>query len=574
MSFVSPTRALIWREVRGTLWSRRSFFVLLAWVLCAVFVPYALWPDTVTSPFQFASQARLMVLTLCFGVLIGIGLTVPAAAAVSITNERDNELLDQLRLTLISNGGYVRGKAIASAVFGTLLILGLLPVLSVAQFIFGLDNRQIVQLIVYLLVFTLMCAMCGVASATLFRRTLVAVAVVYAGMSVALFFPAFFFMRVLLVVTGMAWMPGMSGRGTDAWQYFAPTRIVIAIVSYSYTPAQFAIVCAVPIVVTICMYAIAVKRVNRVSEPLHVASEKPIDDQAVLRARRSQFPFYLIDPLRRKAEISDKLNAMVVREIRWGLFSRGTWMVRIFYVTFIVFIFPMLGACMARESETRMSIICMQMVMVTLAAPVLVGSAWTKERELGNIDMVRMTLLGARELYVGKVAGGLVAISPVVGALLLTTIPAFAFHFPDSKTLLCGSATLLTCTLVAVSLCLYSSVCSQRTTSAIAVGMMLCVLATYGVYLFAAILTNSPLMPFSRSEDYPLRMLSPVMAYATSFGDASRVLRGPQRTPYLVSTDSENFAHWGATQLVFLIVAVAFAAMSWRRLSRREMRDV
>lgn len=46
MSFVSPTRALIWREVRGTLWSRRSFFVLLAWVLCAVFVPYALWPDT------------------------------------------------------------------------------------------------------------------------------------------------------------------------------------------------------------------------------------------------------------------------------------------------------------------------------------------------------------------------------------------------------------------------------------------------------------------------------------------------------------------------------------------------
>lgn len=122
------------------------------------------------------------------------------------------------------------------------------------------------------------------------------------------------------------------------------------------------------------MYAIAVKRVNRVSEPLHVASEKPIDNQAVLRARRSQFP-YLIDPLRRKAEISDKQNAMVVREIRWGLFSRGTWMVRIFYVTFIVFIFPMLGACMARESETRMSIICMQMVMVTLAAPVLVGSA-------------------------------------------------------------------------------------------------------------------------------------------------------------------------------------------------------
>lgn len=164
---------------------------------------------------------------------------------MSITNERDNvELLDQLRLTLISNGGYVRGKAIASAVFGTLLIVGLLPVLSVAQFIFGLDNRQIVQLIVYLLVFTLMCAMCGVASATLFRRTLVAVAVVYAGMSVALFFPAFFFMRVLLVVTGMAWMPGMSGRGTDAWQYFAPTRIVIAIVSYSYTPAQFAISCA------------------------------------------------------------------------------------------------------------------------------------------------------------------------------------------------------------------------------------------------------------------------------------------------------------------------------------------
>ena len=121
MSFVSPTRALIWREVRGTLWNKRSLGVLVAWLLFALMVPYAMWPDDMMPPSEFAFRARMMILGLCAAVLVGLALTVPAIAAASVTREREDELLDQLRLTLLTNGGLVRGKVLSSVAFGLLL---------------------------------------------------------------------------------------------------------------------------------------------------------------------------------------------------------------------------------------------------------------------------------------------------------------------------------------------------------------------------------------------------------------------------------------------------------------------
>jgi hypothetical protein len=566
MNFTSPTRALVWREVRASLWRWRTFAIVVMWLACAFLVPYTLWPEGMMPPMQFASQARQMIMALCSVVLVGIGLTVPATAAVSISSERDEELLDQLRLTLITNGGLVRGKAVASLLFSVLLLVSLFPVFSVVQFIFGLDNRQIAQLLAYLLVFSLMCAMCGIASSTLFRRMLAAVAAAYGFMSLLLFLPAFSFWR-FNVLLNRPLGGGIGSLGVkDSWDVISPLNAIVEIISFGMTPGQFAIACGIPLAITVVMYAIAVRRVARVTEPARITLEKPVDDRAVLHARRTQFPFYLIDPLRRKPVIADGKNPMVVREIRWGLFSRGTWMARVFYGTFIVFIFPMLGACMNTDADERIGVLCVQMVMVVFAAPVLVGSAWTKERELGNIDMIRMTLLRARDLYIGKSAGGFMALAPVLAALMLTTVPAFVWHRGESVLLVCGCITLLNCALIALALSLYGSIASRRTTTSIAVGVVLCAAAFFGLYVAGLIFLNAESQGYSGESPSILRMLSPIVSYEESFWNTGRRMRD-------LGWFSYDLISWAKSQLAFAGVAGVFVIMSMYRLARREMRD-
>ncbi len=561
MNFTSPTRALVWREVRGSLWRSRTLAIVVVWLTCAFLVPYTMWPEGMMPPMQFAMQARTMTLVLCSVVLVGIGLTVPAIAAVSIVSERDEESLDLLRLTLISNGGLVRGKAIASVFLGLFMLVAIFPAFSTVQFIVGLDGRQILQLLGYLFLFSLMCAMGGVTCSTLFRRTLVAISIAYVGISLTLFVPMFM-LASNIAAFGWAGPPfvGMTNARVS------PVSVVFEIVAFGMTQLDFVLACLFPVAASLAMYAIAVRRVARVVEPPRVSDEKLVDDQAVLHARRTQFPFYLIDPLRRKPVIADGKNPMVVREIRWGLFSRGTWMARVFYGTFIIFVFPMLAACMGTDADERLGVLCVQMVMVVFAAPVLAGSAWTKERELGNIDMIRMTLLRARDLYIGKFAGGLMALAPVLAALMLTTVPAFVWHRGESVLLVCGCITLLNCALIALALSLYGSIASRQTTTSIAVGVVLCAAAFFGLYVAGSIFLNAEFRGVSGDSSSILRMFSPIVSYEESFWNSGRRMRN-------FGWFSYDLISWAKSQLAFAGVAGVFVIMSLYRLARREMRD-
>lgn len=562
MVHVSPTGALIWREMRGTLWRRRTLGIVVVWLLCAFLVPYALWPDATMPPQAMGAQARMIVLGLCLVVFVGVGLTVPAIAAASLTSEREEDSLDLLRLTLLSNSGLVRGKALASALFSIVMVIGLFPVFSVVQFIVGLDAVQVLQLFVYLFLFSLMCGMGGVAFSALFRRTLVAIVAAYAGIALLLTGHGLPFVR--LITMGYGYYLARGG-GMSTW-IISPLRVVTEIVSTGIPAQQFAVACAFPLTITAVAYTLAAWRVSRVTEPKHVPDEKPVDDRAVLKARRTQFPFYLIDPLRRKPAIADDQNAMVVREIRWGLFNKTTWMVRVFYGTFVVFIFPMLAASMPLQASPRVWMICMQIVTVVFSAPVLVGSAWTKERELGNIDMIRMTLLRALDLYVGKAAGGVAALAPMLAALFLTGAPVLIWHRGEAFILFCGYLTMANCAAIALSLCLFASVMACRTTTAIAWGVVLC-----GTLFFGAYAVSLVAVPNLHSAGNSVA--SPIMAYGTCFAWAERLgfrlqgghfTGGPSPSPTLI---------WAIAQVVFAGIGGAIALATIWRMARREMRD-
>ena len=110
--------------------------------------------------------------------------------------------------------------------------------------------------------------------------------------------------------------------------------------------------------------------------------------------------------------------------------------------------------------------------LAALAVPLLMANAFIKERETGNMDMLRMTLLTPRQIVLGKLAAGLTALAPLLLALTLAGVPLMAItaDFGRSlRVLLAGFPTLYVSTWTTACLALYVSVRAKRTTVALVV---------------------------------------------------------------------------------------------------------
>ena len=77
---------------------------------------------------------------------------------------------------------------------------------------------------------------------------------------------------------------------------------------------------------------------------------------------------------------------------------------------------------MSRSDDAMRDWILFQNYVTVLLAPALMANALTKEMELGNLDMLRMTLLRPRDITLGKLAAGAMALFPVRAKLLQAAI--------------------------------------------------------------------------------------------------------------------------------------------------------
>ena len=124
------------------------------------------------------------------------------------------------------------------------------------------------------------------------------------------------------------------------------------------------------------------------------------------------------------------------------------------------------------------------MGMFCLAIPATFGNAFTKERELGNFDMLRMTMLNARDIISGKVLGGLCVLAPSLCAILVACILTNVFVPEGYGVAACGIVTLIVCVAELVSLSILASILSRRTSSAVTLGAVLSLFTIFGSYWF------------------------------------------------------------------------------------------
>lgn len=485
MPLYFPSLVLVRRELLTTLRSVRPFLILSLFVI--VTGSYALfkWPAEAVELSggdieQAGNLSRAMVRLLTQGLLYGCMLFVPAFAAVAIVIEKEQATYDFLKTSLIRPSGIILAKLMNAVAFFILLLIGVVPVLGVVFFLVGIDTVDLVQSLGFVVVTATSCAAVGLLSSALFRRSFTAIAGSYLGVAALVMGP------IVLAFIGIAAMSifvdvrSVSGQ-LEAIRVAASPIDALTFLLNGRGRVPLFINAGFQLVFIVACLSVTLLILRRPEKPMRIEQARPIDSVEVLDQRKKTFPWYLIDPLRRKKAIEDGRNPMMVREIRWGLMNRAGTLVRVFYSAFILYFFVGALAWLSGSYDAMRNWFLFQIYVTVLLAPALMANALTKEHELGNLDMLRMTLLQPRDIILGKLFAGALALAPVVAAAVVSCIPVVLLGVDTRGILMIGYGALLLCALISLSIGLFASLVSKRTTTALVISYVLGVAAFGGV---------------------------------------------------------------------------------------------
>ena len=438
-----PLRAVVFRELLTTLRRVSTFGMLALFTGFAIFVVYALMPADLSNSRNMAPVSATILFSLAL-TLIGVAVVyLPLIGAISLTTEKEGDTLDLLRAANLRTPMLVSGKIAGAASVYLLLFMGALPALAATQFTIGLEPRETLLTLCAVLSTALCSVTFGVMVSALVSRThfsaplsLIAIPVVLMGVA----FP----LAPILITSGI-WDPTDTFRLYQLYQSGSITNwagrngLLLATSPLGYllllgegqtNYSHLAALLTYNFVLSRIFFGVSVYRLERPAKPRKDRGLKPIDDARTLDARRRRFPYYLIDPRKRKKPIADGANPVYVRETRFGVFERSTTIVRLFYVaSALMFALLYLAAV---DSFLDPFWLSLQIVLLCVIAPSIVISMMTKDDDSDTTDMVRMTLLDSDEVFMGKLKSIGIVCTPFFLVYTFTSVLAIAFMLPNS----------------------------------------------------------------------------------------------------------------------------------------------
>ncbi len=148
-------------------------------------------------------------------------------------------------------------------------------------------------------------------------------------------------------------------------------------------------------------------------------------DNKTMIKRKLGFPFYLIDPLRRKKNISLRRNPVFVAEIRSKIFGNPKFIIRALTLCICLSI-GILALIAQQVGETdldkiRAVAIIFQLGVVALLAPTVSSGSITDERSSDTLLLLRLSPLSSFKVVTGKMKAALL----YVMIFLLSSLPVF-----------------------------------------------------------------------------------------------------------------------------------------------------
>ena len=561
-----PAAALVQRELLEGLREKKVFLLLLSSnvLLFAVFGLGVL--SVGNDPAALAQITPVAFIALCvvwYGLAV---LFIPAMAGASICIEKQQGSFDLLWTSLVRPSGVIAAKMVNILSIFLLLVISNLPIVGVLFFFVGVDWVQFLWGFGLVFLTAVACAAAGLMCSAYFYRTLAAFTASYAVTLCFLGAPYWF---VVLMTELLFNWPYRGETLNDVMMVFCPPLAFGATLNSPGNGNMLLGSVVYQLVFILVMLRLAWRFVKRPPRPMQVDTRKPIDDSEQLRARRRTFPFYLVDPQRRRATISDGSNPMCAKEIYSGLLARPTWRIRTFYVSLVLaFPFSLFGA-VANYHEVGNEIfnVCWFItIFVVLLAPGVIAHALPKEYELGNMDLLRTTLLSPWQILMGKLFSAVIMLSPfVLGVLCGLGLMLMNMVWADPLGFLQGGAE--GCVLIAVNvawaltLSLRTSLYFRRTLPALVASYIVGLFFFAGIPLLFVLFGELVVRPYSHID---WQLMEPLIGFT------SPLLVVPFRADTM---NSSAMLYLLLDLLAFAALSVLVFASSVRQFKRTHMRD-
>jgi ABC-type transport system involved in multi-copper enzyme maturation permease subunit len=418
------------REFITSLRTKRAVALALVFLGVLAGLVMLMWPAE--GVFSLAAQnSHKLFIILSMGFLALVSLCAPSFTAVSITVEKERETYDLLYDTMLRPDEIVLGKLVSGVGFVMLLIFASAPMMGACYVLGGVTFGEILK--VYLLVtaaavfFGLMGLYCSARMRNSYRSLITCYI-------------------LIIAIGGATWVPSVIlGQWAESVHFIhlirglspfaAMTSVVYPAMFAGEHPVQpgtfgqFADGMWVFLILAgsggVVLLAQTLSVVAHPPQPKKRKDTVLIEDQKQLKTRKLKFPFYLIDPRKRKRMISPLFNVIAVKEMRCKAFGRAEWLLRSFFISFglslVMAFLPLTQMSFIGIDTIVFTCVSIPLAIIILLSPVLTATAVTGERESGIFDMLRATLVSPWKLIMGKmqVAWFFTAL------LIISTLPTF-----------------------------------------------------------------------------------------------------------------------------------------------------
>lgn len=535
-----PITALIRREMLTSLRQQRYFWMIVAGVTIANFFTMMEWPQGNAMPFQMALRSKDIFFELAFILAMGVVLVIPALAGSSIVSEREEETYELLAMTTARPWHVLLAKLLNAAGHFMVMLFALMPIAACAFFLVGLDTDLLWRTLVIIASSALLCAAVGVVCSAFAQRPMAAIGSSILAAILLLGLPCILFCLVLQLFDLVDLRTSMSFCA-----YFCPALVFV--INFSVPLSMPTVVCTIVCVVASAGCIAAAHRSLRTTWGTALRKESATGKIGSRLRRPFQTP---IQPF------EHDVNPIYVRDRYFDYDRPLTMRCFIIAVPFLlsfsacslIAIAAYVGpASTAQAAFLGWSILQAVLLSVLLAA--LTANLFTKERERGNMDMLRVTLVEDEQVVRGKLATSVYIARAMFLSALAGSVPILIAGPPlanDAFPVFCvlAIAMLVEClALVSFASC-FASLVSNKTAVAISLSIVLGAMALIGNVLILAVI----FIPF---EPVPMNGLDWLMGISPLYTFLLNVL-GPQGRIYqpgatifcILFSAAECWAYW------------------------------
>ncbi len=405
------TNPIIIRELKTVLRKKGSFGSLLLLALISTGIVSSIWVSVaaVGGSFGMLSEvSRGLFVGISYVIFFLSTLIVLTITASAITLERENKTFDLLVSTGLGKAHVLLGKLISALGFIFFLIFASLPLISICFLMGGVSFMEVFMS--YGAIFTTLAAigMIGIMCSSFCKTS-------KRAMSLTSLIIILLYLVAPIGIEVLKEFVGSDGfRNGNIFIALNPyinfSRIFFGGQIMPFKPQSFlakfsplVLTVASNLVVFLISYLIALKHYISPEREKTKVRKKYIDDQEMLHRRRTKFPYYIIDPLKKNREIQDTENPAYVKEKRYTFSSKMAFIIRFGYMAMII------GAILAallffHGFMEGIATYCFIAILIgSLFILSLSSGSVVEEVERETFDLLRSTLITPTQVYFAKI---------------------------------------------------------------------------------------------------------------------------------------------------------------------------